>query len=107
MFDGMRRLEYGYVCNTEQEIIEKLSREEKYMNAIIYTKPNCPKCRMTVNLLSRVMPVSTITADERDIERFQKQGYRSFPVVTVYNIYGIHDRWCDLRVDKIKQYTKD
>ena len=104
---GMKRVWYGYVCSTEQEIIEKLSREEKHMNAIIYTKPNCPKCRMTVNLLSRIIPVSTITADERDIERFQKQGYRSFPVVTVYNIYGVHDRWCDLRVDKIKQYTED
>ena len=107
MSDIMKRLEYGYVCSTEQEIIDKLSREEKYMHAIIYTKPHCPKCNMTVNLLSRVIPVSTITADERDIERFQKQGYRSFPVVTVYNIYGVHDRWCDLRVDKIKQYTED
>lgn len=76
------------------------------MHAIIYTKPNCPKCRMTVNLLSKAMKVSTITADERDIERFHKQGYRSFPIVTVYNIYGVHDCWCDFRVDKIKQYTE-
>ena len=107
MYDVMKRLDYGYVCNTEQEIIDKLSREEKHMQAIIYTKPHCQKCRWTVAQLSQVMPVSTITADERDIERFQKQGYRSFPVVTVYNIYGIHDRWCDLRVDKIKQYMED
>lgn len=77
------------------------------MHAIIYTKPNCPKCRMTVNLLSKAMKVSTITADERDIERFRKQGYRSFPVVTVYKANGVHDRWCDLQVDKIKQYTED
>ena len=103
----MKHVWYGYVCSTEQAIIDKLSREEKHMHAIIYTKPHCQKCRMTVNLLSRVIPVSTITADERDIERFRKQGYRSFPVVTVYNIYGVHDRWCDLQVDKIKQYTED
>ena len=107
MFNGMRRLEYGYVCSTEQEIIDKLSREEKHMNAIIYTKPHCPKCRMTVSKLSQVMPVQTITADERDYKRFRKLGYQSMPVVTVYNIYGVHDEWCDLRVDKIKQYTKD
>ena len=104
---GMKRVSYGYVSRTEQAIIEELSREEKKIKAIIYTKPNCPKCRMTVNLLSKAMPVSTITADERDIERFRKQGYRSFPVVTVYKANGVHDRWCDLQVDKIKQYTED
>jgi glutaredoxin len=102
----MKRVSYGYVSRTEQAIIEELSREENKIKAIIYTKPNCPKCRMTVNLLSKAMPVSTITADERDIERFRKQGYRSFPVVTVYKANGVHDCWCDLQVDKIKQYTK-
>ena len=107
MSDIMKRLEYGYVCSTEQSIIEKLSREEKHMHAIIYTKPHCQKCRMTVNLLSRVMPVQTITADERDYKRFRKLGYQSMPVVTVYNIYGTHDEWCDLRVDKIKHHTED
>lgn len=104
---GMKRVSYGYVSRTEQAIIEELSREENKIKAIIYTKPNCPKCRMTVNLLSKAMPVSTITADERDIERFRKQGYRSFPVVTVYKANGVHDCWCDLQVDKIKQYTEE
>ena len=104
---GMNRVSYGYVSRTEQAIIEKLSREEKHMNAIIYTKPRCQKCRWTVFKLSRVMPVQTVTADERDIERFRKQGYRSFPVVTVYKANGTHETWCDLRVDKIKQYTED
>lgn len=103
----MERLSYGYVCSTEQAIIERLSREEKHMQAIIYTRPGCQKCRHTAMKLKQVMPVSTITADERDIERFRKQGYRSFPVVTVYKANGVHDRWCDLRVDKIKQYTED
>lgn len=103
----MRRLSYGYVSRTEQAIIEELSREEKKMQAIIYTKPHCKKCWRTVYKLKQVMPVSTITADERDIERFRKQGYRSFPVVTVYKANGVHDRWCDLQVDKIKQYTED
>ncbi|WP_367766493.1 ribonucleoside-diphosphate reductase [Lacticaseibacillus paracasei] len=103
---GMKRVGYGYVSHTEQAIIEKLSREEKHMQAIIYTKPHCQKCRHTAMKLKQVMPVSTITADERDIERFRKQGYRSFPVVTVYKANGVHDRWCDLRLDKIKRYTE-
>lgn len=104
--NGMKRVGYGYVSRTEQAIIEELSREEKHMQAIIYTKPGCQKCRRTIYKLSRVMPVQTITADERDIERFRKQGYQSFPVVTVYKANGVHDRWCGLQVDKIKQYTE-
>ena len=107
MYSGMKRTEYGYVCSTEQAIIEKLSREEKHMQAIIYTKQNCQKCRWTVAKLSQVMPVQTITADERDYERFHKLGYRSMPVVTINKANGKHDEWCGLRVDKIKQYTEE
>lgn len=103
---GMNRVSYGYVSRTEQAIIEELSREEKKIQAIIYTRSGCQKCRHTAMKLKQVMPVSTITADERDIEWFRKQGYRSFPVVTVYKANGVHDRWCDLQVDKIKQYTE-
>ena len=106
MSNGMKRVGYGYVSHTEQAIIEKLSREEKHMNAIIYTKPRCQKCRRTVFKLSRVMPVQTITADADDYERFRRLGYRSMPVVTIYEADGTHDEWCDLRVDKIKQYTE-
>ncbi len=104
--NAMKRVGYGYVSHTEQAIIEKLSREEKRMQAIIYTKPHCQKCRHTLAKLSRVMPVSTITADADDYERFRKLGYRSMPVVTIYEADGTHDEWCDLRVDKIKQYTE-
>lgn len=104
---GMKRVGYGYVSNIEQAIIEKLSREEERMHAIIYTKPNCPKCRMTVNLLSHTMPVQTIKADDRDYKRFRELGYQSMPVVTIYKVNGTHDEWCDMRVDKIKQYTED
>ncbi|RNE23856.1 glutaredoxin-like protein NrdH [Lacticaseibacillus paracasei] len=103
---GMKRVSYGYVSRTEQAIIEELSREEKHMNAIIYTKPHCQKCRHTAMKLKQVMPVSTITADADDYERFRKLGYRSMPVVKIYKADGIHDEWCDLRVDKIKQYTE-
>ena len=104
---GMKRVGYGYVSRTEQAIIEALSREEKHMQAIIYTRPGCQKCRRTVFKLSRVMPVQTITADADDYERFRKLGYRSMPVVTVYKADGTHDEWCDLRVDWIKQYTEE
>nr|DAL80757.1 MAG TPA: glutaredoxin-like protein [Caudoviricetes sp.] len=104
---GMKRVSYGYVSRTEQAIIEELSREEKKIQAIIYTRPGCQKCRRTVFKLSQVMPVSTITADADDYERFRKLGYHSMPVVAVYKANGTHDQWCDLRVDKIKQYTED
>ena len=97
---------YGNVTDVEHSIIEHLSKEEQTLHAIIYTKPNCPKCRMTVNLLSKAMPVQTIKADERDYKRFRELGYQSMPVVTVYKAGGTHDEWCDFRVDKIKQYTK-
>ena len=98
--------DYGNIYDVEHRIIEKLSREEKKIQAIIYTRPGCQKCRNTAMKLKQVIPVSTITADERDIERFRKLGYRSMPVVTVYKANGVHDRWCDLQVDKIKQYTE-
>ena len=104
---GMKRLDYGYVSRTEQLIIEDLTRKEKHMQAIIYTKPGCQKCRRTVFKLSQVMPVQTITADADDYERFRKLGYRSMPVVTVYKADGTHDEWCDSQVDKIKQYTEE
>lgn len=103
---GMKRVGYGYVSHTEQAIIEKLSREENHMQAVIYTKPHCPKCWRTIYRLSKAMRVQTITADADDYERFRKLGYRSMPVVTIYKADGTHDRWCDLQVDKIKQYTE-
>ena len=103
---GMKRVGYGYVSKTEQLIIEDLTRKEKHIQAIIYTKPHCQKCRQTLFKLSRVMPTQTITADERDLERFRKLNYRSMPVVTVYKADGTHETWCDLQVDKIKQYTE-
>ena len=104
--NAMKRVEYGYVSHTEQVIIEELTREEKRMQAVIYVRPGYQKCRHTILKLEQVMPVQTITADADDYERFRKLGYRSMPVVTVYKADGTHDEWCDLRVDKIKQYTE-
>lgn len=106
MPNAMKRVSYGYVSRTEQAIIEELSKKEERMRAIVYVKPGCQKCRHTVNVLSRVMPVSTITADADDYERFRKLNYRSMPVVTIYKPDGTHETWCDLQVDKIKQYTE-
>lgn len=104
----MERLSYGYVSRTERAIIEELTREERRkMQAIVYVKPGCQKCQHAVAKLSKAMRVQTVTADERDIERFRKLNYRSMPVVTVYKANGTHETWCDFRVDKIKQYTED
>jgi len=110
MSNGMKRTEYGYVSPQEYQIDRDLDAWMKGRNklqAIIYTKPHCQKCRWTVARLSQVMPVQTITADEDDYERFRRLGYRSMPVVTIYKEDGTHDEWCDFRVDKIKQYTED
>ena len=103
---GMKRVGYGYVCSTEQSIIEELSREETRMQAVIYVRPGCQKCRHTAMKLKQVMPVQTIKADADDYERFRKLGYRSMPVVTIYEADGTHETWCDLQLDKIKQYTE-
>nr|UWI11806.1 MAG: Thioredoxin [Bacteriophage sp.] len=104
--NAMKRVGYGYVSRTEQVIIEKLSREENKLQAIIYVKPRCKKCWRTQYKLKQVMPVQTITADADDYERFRKLGYRSMPVVTVFKANGTHETWCDLRLDKTKQYTE-
>ena len=97
--------DYGNVCDTEHYLIERLSREEHALHAIIYTKPNCPKCRLTDARLT--IPHTTRMATDADYTRFRQRGYQSMPVVTVYKPDGTHDEWCDFRVDKIKQYTKD
>lgn len=125
--NAMKRVGYGYVSRTEQSIIEKLSREEKHMHhkeklevppftgkldeanghyAIVFTKPYCSKCRQTIRQLSNSMTVNHYPADETAIEYFKRMGIRSMPVVFIFDHYDIIDEWCDLRVDKIKQYTK-
>lgn len=106
MSNGMQRTDYGYVSHTEQRIIEELSREERKIQAIVYTRRGCQKCRHTILKLKEVMPVQAVNADDRDIERFRKQGFQSLPVVTIYKANGTRDQWSDLRMDKLKEYTK-
>ena len=84
---------------------ETIERRETHECNYLY-EAALSKMQMDGSPVSQVMKVQTITADERDYKRFRELGYQSMPVVTIYNIYGTHDEWCDLRVDKIKQYTE-
>jgi len=127
MSNAMKRVSYGYVSNMEQAIIEKLSKEEKHMRhketlevppftgkldeangryAIVFTKPGCNKCRQTIRILSHSIMVNHYQADKTAIEYFKRMGIRSMPVVFIFDHYSVKDEWCDLQVDKIKQYTE-
>ncbi|WP_322973870.1 thioredoxin domain-containing protein [Lacticaseibacillus nasuensis] len=73
------------------------------MHAIIYTKPNCPKCRLTDARLS--MPHTTRLATDDDYTRFRAKGYQSMPVVQVYRGGTVVDEWSDLQVDSINRWN--
>lgn len=85
------------------------------IHAVLYSTPNCQKCRMTNDRLSKVMRVKHEQLfngnDEwssKKIEKFRDQGYGAFPVVRIYNDETgerIAD-WCDFRVDQISKYVK-
>ena len=74
--------DYGNVTDAEHFMIERLSKEEQTLHAIIYTKPNRPKCRLTDARLS--IPHTTRLATDDDYTRFRAKGYQSMPVVQVY-----------------------
>jgi len=83
------------------------------IHAVIYTKPNCPKCRMTENKLRESMRVKTEHLFEgneewsqRKLEKFREQGYASMPVVRIYydDTGKRLDDWCDMRIDLIHKW---
>lgn len=84
------------------------------IHAVIYSKPNCVKCKMTGERLQEVMRVKHEHLfdgnDEwstKKIEKFKEQGYGSFPVVRIYDDEsGTRlDDWCDFRPDLIHKYV--
>ena len=86
------------------------------MKMVIYTKPNCPKCRITKNRLDASgYKVTQIILnvfkpsqyEDKLLKSFKAKGYRSLPVVQVYaEDNQLVDEWNDLNVDKINKYTK-
>lgn len=82
---------------------------------VIYTKPNCPKCRETKNRLDAAgYKVSQISLnvfqpsqyEDRLLRSFKSKGYKSLPVVKVYaKDNQLIDEWNALNVDKINKYV--
>lgn len=76
------------------------------IHARVYTKPNCMKCRLTINQLSKAMLVSVTQATAKDIEAFKAEGIKSFPVVYIFDDSKPVDHWSDFNATKIAKYTK-
>lgn len=74
------------------------------LQAIVYTKPGCPKCRLTVRQLSKVMHTKAVTADAHDIQALKAGGVRSMPAVYIFQGSKPIDYWSDMRMDKIRKY---
>lgn len=103
----MRRTEYGYVSDTEYLVdldLDHWLKERNRLQAIVYTNPECGKCRMTINMLRKAMPVRSKQAETHDLEAFKAAGIRVMPVVYVFKNNKPIDQWSDMRVDKIKHY---
>lgn len=84
----------------------EVNRLLKSIHARVYTKPNCMKCRLTINQLSKTMLVSVNQATAQDIEAFKAEGIRSFPVVYIFDGSKPVDQWSDFNAKKIAEYTK-
>ncbi|MGI5892914.1 MAG: glutaredoxin domain-containing protein, partial [Bacillota bacterium] len=77
----------------------------------VYYKLNCPKCRLTIAQLKQLpVKVSKIYVDTTDsskdsvLNQLRQAGYKSFPVVKVYNTSNqLVDVWSDFRADKINE----
>lgn len=79
----------------------------------VYYKLNCPKCRLTIAQLKQ-LPVKvskiyvdvTDTSSGSDFMKLKQAGYRSFPVVKVFDNERQVDEWSDFRTDKINQWKQ-
>lgn len=93
----------GYMTELEWRIIQEVDRNYYEPHAIVYTKPGCVRCRMTMKQLH--LPITQHTATEADYEKFRAMGYQTMPVVEVLKEDKVIDAWSDFRADKIKQYA--
>lgn len=88
------------------------------VHAVLYSTPNCQKCRMTYRQLSQIMPVKIEKLfdpekqneewSNKKLEKFREQGYSSMPVLRVYNDQTGErlDDWCDMKIDRINYWKK-
>lgn len=91
----------------------------KSLNVVIYHTKGCQKCRLTAQRFEQAnISITQILVDpntewgQNKLGKFKLSGYQSFPVIRIYS--GIEDdgsepidSWSDLRLDKIKQWTKN
>lgn len=87
-------------------------------HAVLYSTPNCYKCKMTLKNLMTVMRVKEIhlfegndSWSEQKIEKFRAEGHSSFPVVRIYSGESEDtgerlDSWSDLQMGKLNQWKK-
>ena len=79
----------------------------------VYYKLNCPKCRLTIAQLKQLpVKVSKIYVDTTDsskdsvLNQLRQAGYKSFPVVKVYDHEQQVDEWSDFKIDKINKWKQ-
>lgn len=72
----------------------------------IYTKDDCPQCRMTEQLVHGPWTIHNVTGDERVLEQLRRQGYQQFPVIEVFGDYALLDSWTGFRPDKVKYWDR-
>lgn len=77
------------------------------MTAYIYYLPNCPKCKMTANLLKKSkLNVKLVPLEESQKKSMIAKGWRSAPLVQIRKGDNLIDEWNDFKPDHIKQYTE-
>lgn len=75
----------------------------------VYTKPDCPQCRLTKNELVKLgadFELIDVTQDDGALALVQRLGYSSAPVVVVANADGtLADHWSGFRPDRIRSHA--
>lgn len=70
--------------------------------ATVYTKPNCPQCEDTKNLLTSLgVEFTTEPITPANIKEFKERGHRQAPIVVTSD----GDEWSGFQPDKIKSLT--
>lgn len=69
---------------------------------VVFTKENCPACKMTKMLMSKlgiVYETIDVTNDQQQLNRLKRLGHKQLPVVTSGKNIG----WSGFRPEKIKE----
>lgn len=104
---------------TAKDVSKLYSENNEGTYFIIYTKPNCSKCRLTYNALrsgnNKYSAIKLLGENPSEVEQlyydeklseFKSKGFRSFPVVEVYKDGKVVHEWCDFNYRNIKKYIK-